>query len=306
MQKPAPLVKGQKVGLVALSSPVKEGFLKKGLENFSHILQVKSILPGCLHSKHFFTTCPPEKRWKDLKAFLQNPEIKAIWALRGGAGSWQILEFLENHPLPEKPKIIAGASDFTFILLFLLQRWSWVVFFAPMVATKFASMDLSEESLQFIKDAKYRFEKKLKVIKEGKGRGILTGGTLSILVSTLATPYELETRGKILLIEDYREKPYRVERMLWQLKKAGKFDEVQGVVFSDMPECEQHPEQGYDMEELLKNFFQDALFPVLFGLKTGHSEKAETLALGIEYEIEGDGFRSMEGAVLETQSPSSS
>lgn len=300
MQKPAPLGEGQKAGLVALSSPVKKDYLKKGLENFSRFLRVKPVLPVCLHSKHFFTTCPSEKRWEDLKTFLQNPEIRAIWALRGGAGSWQILEFLENHPLPEKPKIIAGASDFTFILLYFLQKWNWVVFFAPMVATKFASMDLSEESLRSFTDAKYRFEKKLKVIKEGKGRGILTGGTLSILVSTLATPYELETRGKILLIEDYREKPYRVERMLWQLKKAGKFDEIQGIVFSDMPECIQHPEQGYDMEELLRNFFQDAPFPVLFGLKTGHSKKAETLALGIEYEIEGDRFRSLEGAVLET------
>ncbi len=296
MLRPEALKKGDKIAVIAPSSPIKEELLREGVRTLKKRFGFEVEEKGAFLGNYFFCNGSPEQRWKYLKKALEAPDIKGIWAARGGAGSWQLLKFLEGFE-PSQPKVLAGSSDFTFILLFALQRWKWVVFYAPMVATKIARRDFSADSLGFLKDPNYRFRAKLKPIKEAEAEGPLTGGTLSILVSTLSTPYEVETSGKILLIEDWQEKPYRVERMLWQLAEAGKFDEVKGVVFSDMPGCLQHPQQGYELEELLDNFFRSSSFPVLFGLKTGHSREAETLALGINYRIDGQEFYSTEPAV---------
>ncbi len=296
MLRPEALKKGDKIAVVAPSSPVKKELLQKGVQTLRERFGFEVEEKGLFLGNYFFCNGIPEQRWKHLKEALEAPEVKGIWAARGGAGSWQLLKFLENFD-PPQVKVLAGSSDFTFVLLFALQRWNWIVFYAPMIATKIAREDFSADSLKFITDTDYRFQAELKVIRKGTGEGPLTGGTLSLLVSTLSTPYEIETSGKILLLEDWQEKPYRVERMLWQLAEAGKFDEVKGVLFSDMPQCLQHPRQGYELEELLENFFKGSSFPVLFGLKTGHSDKAETLALGIKYRIEGKLFYSTEPAV---------
>jgi muramoyltetrapeptide carboxypeptidase len=115
--------------------------------------------------------------------------------------------------------------------------------------------------------------------------GELIGGCLSMLVTTLGTPYEIDTRGKLLFLEDVGEKPYRLERMLTHLKMAGKFDQVAGIVFGDFSRCD--GDGSRELKDIIAELFYDARYPVLSGMKAGHG--AENLALPIGARMRLDG-----------------
>ena len=105
---------------------------------------------------------------------------------------------------------------------------------------------------------------------EGEAEGVLYGGCLSILVASLGTPYEIKTEGKILFLEDVAAKPYQIDRMLMQLKLAGLFDEVHGIVFGEMLDCVQTANQGYTLQDVVSRIVGDLGVPVAFGVKSGH------------------------------------
>jgi muramoyltetrapeptide carboxypeptidase len=117
----------------------------------------------------------------------------------------------------------------------------------------------------------------------GEAKGILYGGCLSILVASLGTPYEIHTDGKLLFIEDIGAKPYQVDRMLMQLKLAGHFDAVRGIVFGEMLDCIQSPTQDYTLQEVIKRIVGDLGIPVAFGVKSGHvTSNNITLPFGVQ------------------------
>jgi muramoyltetrapeptide carboxypeptidase len=118
---------------------------------------------------------------------------------------------------------------------------------------------------------------------EGDTEGILYGGCLSILASSLGTPYEVQTAGTILFIEDTAEKPYRIDRMLMQLKLAGKFENVRGLIFGEMLDCVQHKDQPYTLQEVILRIVGDLGIPVAYGLRSGHvSRQNVTLPIGVQ------------------------
>ena len=114
------------------------------------------------------------------------------------------------------------------------------------------------------------------------GEGILYGGCLSILVASLGTPFEIKTAGKILFFEDVAEKPYRIDRMLMQLKLAGKLDEVRGIIFGEMVDCQQTANQGYTLEEVVLRIVGSLRVPVAYGVRSGHVTSGNiTLPIGV-------------------------
>ena len=167
-----------------------------------------------------------------------------------------------------------------------------VSFHSPMVATAlrggaelydrdlFLRVLVEAEAVRFQTDS-------CEVLREGSGEGWLTGGCLSLLVSTLATPWEIETDGAILVVEDIDARPYQVDRMLTQLRQAGKLERVQGIVFGQMVGCEQHPNQGYTIQEVVAGVLEDLPVPVLFGFPTGHSRGPNAIVpFGVRARIE--------------------
>jgi muramoyltetrapeptide carboxypeptidase len=116
-----------------------------------------------------------------------------------------------------------------------------------------------------------------KVLRPGAAAGRLTGGCLSLVVANLATPYEIDTSDAILVLEDQDTKPYQVDRMLTQLKHAGKLDSVKGIVFGEMLNCVQHANQGYTLEDVILDVLDDTTFPVLYGFPTGHTAKEHAI-----------------------------
>jgi len=125
-----------------------------------------------------------------------------------------------------------------------------------------------------------------KVLRPGHAMGRLSGGCLSLIVATLGTPYEIETEGTILIMEDLDAKPYQIDRMLTQLKQAGKLEKVAGMVFGEMLNCVQHQSQGYSLEEVILDFFEGSAFPILYGFPTGHTTHPNIMVpFGVQAEM---------------------
>jgi muramoyltetrapeptide carboxypeptidase len=193
---------------------------------------------------------------------------------------------VEPELLRANPKIINGASDITMLLTFL-DRSGLVGFHGPMVATAIRQGEAGYDAqilLAVLGGKTVQFPLAgTAVLRSGapsgpsgasgasSAEGRLTGGCLSLVVATLGTPYEIDTNDSILVLEDIDAKPYQIDRMLTHLRQAGKLEGVRGVVFGEMPNCVQHVNQGYSLEEVVMDVLCETSFPVLFGFPTGHT-----------------------------------
>jgi len=199
-----------------------------------------------------------KRRAEELMAMFNDPEVKAIFAARGGYGSVRLLPYLEEERLRAHPKIFMGYSDVTTLLVYFQQRFRWVVFHGPMVAREFADgpghydEELLRRTLMRAEPIGEIDTSGVAVLSPGVATGRLTGGCLSLLVSTLGTPYEFDATDAILFLEDYAAKPYQVDRMLTQLRDSGKLRAVRGLIFGEMTECVQHPHQDYTLVDVIR------------------------------------------------------
>jgi muramoyltetrapeptide carboxypeptidase len=181
----------------------------------------------------------------------------------------------------QNPKIISGASDIT-LLLNWIERSGVVAFHGPMVATSIRQGSAGYERDVMLSLLRGAARLRLPtdgttILRPGSSEGRLTGGCLSLVVSTLGTGYEIDTTDSILVLEDIDAKPYQIDRMITQLKHARKFDSVRGVVFGEMLDCMQHPNQGYTLEQVLLDLLTEFSFPVLFGFATGHTSRPNVI-----------------------------
>ena len=208
---------------------------------------------------------------------LEDPGVAAIFCARGGYGSGHLLEHFSSDEILRNPKILCGASDIT-MLLNVFVNAGVVGFHGPMVATVLnqgpEAYDRDVLLGMLVDGDKTRFPTLgTKIVREGEAEGRLLGGCLSLLVSTLGTDWEIDTAEGLLFLEDVDAKPYQVDRMLTHLKQAGKLDQICGLVFGEMLGCRQHPNQGYELEELVSDFFAPWGVPVLFGFPSGHTSR---------------------------------
>jgi muramoyltetrapeptide carboxypeptidase len=227
-------------------------------------------------------------------------DIRAIVCARGGYGSNYLLPAFDSKTLDLKkiaahPKIFVGYSDLTTLLTTFTDAANFVTFHGPMVAKDFADADgVDLASWQNAVSGAAEWEiaegSGAKPLIGGEAEGILYGGCLSILVAALGTPYDIHTEGTILFIEDLAAKPYQIDRMLMQLKLAGKLKDVRGIVFGEMLDCRQAATQDYSLEEVVRRVVGDLGIPVAFGLRSGHVSRANiTLPIGVKARLEVGG-----------------
>jgi muramoyltetrapeptide carboxypeptidase len=283
--KPPALRPGDLIGIVAPASNVKLDLLEAGCRELERLGFRTLYRPG-ITSTHRYLSGTDERRAAEFLEMLRNPEVRAIFCARGGYGCSRIVPYLEPELLRVNPKIINGASDVT-TLLALLDRSGLTGFHGPMVATSFRLGEAAYDKsilLNVLSGSTVRFPtRETTVLRPGEARGRLTGGCLSLVAATLATPYEIDTTDSILVLEDIDAKPYQIDRMLTQLVQAGKFDSVKGVVFGEMMNCMQHTNQGYALEEVLLDLLGSTRFPILYGFPTGHTSKPNVLVpFGVE------------------------
>ncbi len=233
----------------------------------------------------------PEQRLEDLHAAFAAPDTSIVACLRGGHGSNYLLNGLDLDLIRKHPKPFFAYSDLTGIQLQLLDKLGLPAFHGPMVAADFALEDgVHLPSLQSaLTGVPYSLGMSdgLRTLNPGEASGTLYGGCLSILVSLLGTRWEPATEGKLLFLEDIGVKPYQVDRMLWQLRHAGKLEGIRGLIFGEMLDCESPGASPQLLEEVIVHAFRDIGVPIAIGLRSGHvSRQNVTLTFGVEAELQ--------------------
>ena len=315
--KPPALQRGDTIGIVAPASNIKRNLLDAGCEALRRLGYRPFYLDSILDKDLYFAGSV-ERRVRELEEMFLRDDIRAIVCARGGYGVNYLLETLNLEEIKAHPKIFVGYSDITTLQTELLDAVGLVTFHGPMVTKDFSltgGVDLASWEAAVTGTSSWVLElgaeSGAKPLLPGSGEGLLYGGCLSLLVSSLGTPYEISTAGTILFIEDTAEKPYRIDRMLMQLKLAGKLSGVRGIIFGEMLDCVQSDAQEYSLEEVILRVIGDLGVPVAYGLRSGHVSRANiTLPLGVRAALEvgrKDGrLRIMEPATVPSSVPSSS
>jgi muramoyltetrapeptide carboxypeptidase len=236
----------------------------------------------------------PEQRLADLHAAFADPATSAVMSLRGGYGSNYLLESLDFETIAAHPKPFLAYSDLTGLQLRLLDELGLPAFHGPMLAADFyQNMGIHFDSFRSaLAGEPYLLGvgEGLRTLKAGAGSsttsGTLYGGCLSIIVSLLGTPWEPCTEGTLLFLEDRAVKPYQVDRMLWQLRKARKLEGVVGIVFGEMLDCAPEDSAPDLLDRAILSALDGFEGPVAIGLRSGHvSRENVTLAFGVEAEL---------------------
>ncbi len=295
LQKPRALRTGDLVQIVAPASNLKAEYLARGVAELTALGFRVKYDPAILE-KDRYTAGTDERRRRELMDAFTDPEVKAVWAARGGYGVMRLLPWLDEDILRANPKIFIGYSDLTALHLYLYNRFGWVTLHGPMAAKDLAGGETHYDKTTLL-NALTRPEPmgeivtiSTEILHPGAAvSGRLLGGCLSLLVAMMGTPDELDTRDAILFLEDTGTRPFQLDRMLQQLKLAGKFAGVRALVFGEMSNCLQHIEQGYTLQEVLRDLTAELRIPVLFGLRSGHSEVGNiTLPLGVHATLESE------------------
>ena len=282
--RPPALKEGDVVGVVAPAGPVDKEQLKAGLEVICN-MGFKPLLGKYIHARSGFLAGADKARAQDLMDMFCNPEVRAIFCARGGYGANRILSLLNPAEIRANPKILVGSSDITLLLHFLMQKCGLIAFHGPMVAGSFGRTEMKKSRRQFkallTGDSKSKVchFPQAKVFSKAVVQGKITGGCLTLLCRSLSTPYEIKTKNKILLIEDVNEPLYRIDGMLWQLKNAGMFKGVRGLIFGEMVNCEPQRKGDGKIEDILEDLFQKPSFPILTHCPIGHGKEVWTLPL---------------------------
>jgi muramoyltetrapeptide carboxypeptidase len=289
--KPPALRPGDEIRVLSLASPAQQEHLEKGCDELRR-LGYRPILDwGSLLAREGFFAGPADDRRRALQEALGDTAVRAIFCSRGGYGSNYLLEAL--NAVTTSPKILLGSSDITSLQIFLWQQFRWVTFYGPMVASNFdrgagAPHGYDTASLMnALTEMKqgWTIDLQGKPLAEGTAQGVLLGGCLTLVESTLGTPWEIETGGAILVLEDRAMKPYQVDRALMHLKQAGKFRGVAGLVLGDFPEC--NAIAGSEtVEDVVRRVLTPLRVPIVWGAPTGHTSRATlTLPLGVQAEL---------------------
>ncbi len=286
--KPPALQSGDTIGIIAPASNIKRELLEAGCDALRR-LGYKPFYFDSILDKDLYFAGSVDRRARELEEMFTRDDVRAIVCARGGYGANYLLETLNLENIKAHPKILVGYSDITSLLTYIMDSVGLVTFHGPMVTKDFAHEDgvdsaSWEAALNGTSAWEVNFgpESGAKALQPGSAEGILYGGCLSMLVASLGTPYEIHTTGTILFIEDMAEKPYQIDRMLMQLKLAGKFADVRGIVFGEMLDCVQNKDQRYTLEEVILRIVGDVGVPVAYGLRSGHvSHRNITLPLGV-------------------------
>jgi muramoyltetrapeptide carboxypeptidase len=286
--KPPALRPGDTVGIVAPASNMKRGDLEAGCEGLRRA-GYRPFYFESIFERDLYFAGSVQRRARELEEMFAREEVRAIVCARGGYGANYLLEALDLEKLKAHPKIFIGYSDVTTLLTYFSDTASLVTFHGPMVAKDWSHEDgVDLTSWQAALAGTVAWEPNLGAgsgasgLVEGAAEGILYGGCLSILVASLGTPYEIRTEGTILFLEDLAAKPFQIDRMLMQLKLAGKLDGVQGIVFGEMRDCLQNANQGYRLEEVVLRIVGSLGVPVAYGVRSGHVTAGNiTLPIGV-------------------------
>jgi muramoyltetrapeptide carboxypeptidase len=287
----SPVPAGSGVSVISPASFAIPERVHRGVERLSQLGYSPRIGANTQSRGPLFFSGSPEQRLADLHSAFADPDTSIVAAVRGGYGSNYLLESVNLDLIQRHPKPFFAYSDMTGLQLHLLDQLGLPAFHGPMVAADFyldEGVHLpSFQSALAGRPYSLGSTEGLRTLRPGTARGTLYGGCLSILVALIGTPWEPATEGKLLFLEDVGAKPYQIDRMLWQLRHAGKLDSVRGVIFGEMLDCTSPGAPDDLLDDTILSVLDGLDIPISIGLRSGHvSRQNVTLIFGVEAEFE--------------------
>lgn len=294
-RKPKALRKGSKIAVFAPSSPAEHSDFSEGLAELRRL--GFDCIPAQLPVPSGYFAGPADERLDSLLEAARNPEVDALIAMRGGYGANYLLEAGLSSQL-HVPKCLLGFSDVTSLQIYLWQKCGWVTFYGPMLAAGFnrrANLPQGYDELSFQQavgnwQSGYELNLRGKPLFPGLGEGRLLGGCLTLLQTSLATPWEIDTADSILVLEDRGMRPYQVDRALMHLKQAGKLEAVKGIVLGEFPDSEPSVVGSPTVFEVCDRILRPLGVPVISGAPVGHTSRPMlTIPLGVQARLHSSG-----------------
>jgi muramoyltetrapeptide carboxypeptidase len=303
--KPPPVRAGDTVLIVAPASPGKQSEIEEAAVNLRHQGFKVKIAPQ-VGERNGYLAGSDQARAAALNEAFADPEARLVLCARGGYGSPRVLDRLDYDLIRRSPKVVMGFSDITALLIAIQNRTGLVTFHGPMAGKDFSGRaGLSPYGAEYlfplIGGQPFRAEgvfqdwgkgsphggEPRRTIAPGAAEGVLTGGNLSTVSALLGTPFEIDARGSILFLEDVNEEPFRIDRMLNQLRLSGKLGAARGFLLGGFTRCTARaPEESFTVEEVLASYLGGLGVPVLAGFPAGHLPEQATLPLGIRVRLD--------------------
>ena len=302
MVKPRALKPGDTVGLIAPASYIFDLWRIEDVAPRLAALGLKVKLGANIRARRGFLAGTEEQRLADLHAMFADPEVAAVFCLGGGYGTERLLERIDYGLIRRNPKIFLGYSDITGLHLAFNRLARLVTFHGPVAMSSLPPWTLEGFRKALFAPAPIgvvenppeddplspKFPRH--TIVPGKARGKTVGGNLTLISTTMGTPYEIETKGRIVLLEDVGEAPYRIDRMILQLGLAGKLAEAAGIVWGTCTDCETSTNSSFELSLSMSEVLDDQLGklgkPAMAGLVFGHTREKSTIPLGVEAELD--------------------
>ncbi|WP_297713864.1 LD-carboxypeptidase [Clostridium sp.] len=289
MIKPKPLQKGDSVAIIAPASPSDKNLIDKCITSLNELGLKVVVGESCL-SEHGFLSGTDDIRANDINCMFADKNIKGIFALRGGYGCARLLNLIDFKLIKKNPKIFVGYSDITALHIAINQKSKLITYHGPMISTELIK-GLDEYSADYYQKFIFGYEKveelvnpeedNLEIINTGIATGQLVGGNLSLICSSLGTKYEINTKNKILFLEEVEEVPYKVDRMLTHLKQSGKLKEANGIILGAFTNCiAPNNKKSLSLQEVFNEIILPLKKPTISNLACGHCLPTLTLPLG--------------------------
>ncbi|WP_454782810.1 S66 peptidase family protein [Legionella sp. WA2022007384] len=274
---PKPLKKGDTIGVVSPSSPLRAKSIDEGI-NYLQDLGFKIAFGSHFKEEDRFLAGSDEHRAKDIMDFFKDPEVKAIIVSRGGQGSQRILPLLDYPIISNNPKILVGFSDTTALQLGILKRTGLISYSGYTLTLPFNPL-LEKTFLSCIFNEDYTVQGG-EMIHSGKIKGELVGGNLSLITSLIGTPYQPDFKNKILLLEDVATEPYNIDRMISHLHLAGILAQVSGIVFGQFENCISKDETEGTIDDVINEWASCFKIPCLKNFPYSHGVNNCVLPIG--------------------------
>ncbi len=284
--RPPRLRPGDTIGVVAPAGPFERKLFSQGLSTLE-AMGFQICVPKEIFEKTGYLAGDDAHRARLVNRLFKDPAIHAIVCARGGFGSLRILPRLDFDAIRENPKIFMGFSDITALLTAITTLGGLVSFHGPVVTTLANALKNTRDALSaaILSDAPLEVQSANGVvIRAGRAQGPVIGGNLTTLCHLLKTPFEARFKNHILLLEDRGEALYRIDRMLFQMKLAGCFEGIAGLVLGSFEGCGSLD----DVFQVFEEHFKDIPVPILAGFDVGHGEQNLTIPIGLDATLDAD------------------
>ena len=281
---------GDRVALIAPGSSIPEDKIQKAKDNLESV-GLNVVEGRFIREKYGYIAGKDHERIADIHWAFGDDTVDAIWCIRGGYGCTRLIPHLDYKLIKKNPKVLIGYSDITALHMAIYEKTGLTTFHGPVGSSEFT--DFTRSYIQKVlftslagQEIKHHDPAQVEVFTPGKVEGKLIGGNLSLISAMCGTKYLPSAKGKIVLLEDIDEKPYRIDRMLVQLEQAWDLKKAKGILLGEFADCDSDSDRSLTLQETLENHFKDCAIPVMYKIPLGHIDDQATYPIGIKVEMD--------------------